>query len=51
MPLWGLSFQVRGKEYSDESEAAVKRRISALLDYLGVDPRKIAPAECGAAIG
>jgi len=34
MPLWGLSFQLRGKEYSRESEAAVKRRISALLDYL-----------------
>jgi mono/diheme cytochrome c family protein len=34
MPLWGLSFQLRGKEYSDESEAAVKRRINALLDYL-----------------
>ena len=34
MPLWGLSFQLRGKEYSDESEAGVKRRINALLDYL-----------------
>jgi len=34
MPLWGLSFQLTGKEYSDESEAAVKRRINALLDYL-----------------
>ena len=34
MPLWGLSFQLRGKEYSDESEAAVERRINALLDYL-----------------
>ncbi len=34
MPLWGLGFQVRGKEYSEESEAAVKRRINALLDYL-----------------
>ncbi len=34
MPLWGLSFQLSGKEYSDESEAAVKRRINALLDYL-----------------
>lgn len=34
MPLWGLSFQLRGQEYSDESEAAVKRRINALLDYL-----------------
>jgi len=34
MPLWGLSFQLEGKEYSDESEAAVKGRINALLDYL-----------------
>lgn len=34
MPLWGLNFQLTGKEYSDESEAAVKRRINALLDYL-----------------
>lgn len=34
MPLWGLSFQLRGKQYSEESEAAVKRRINALLDYL-----------------
>jgi mono/diheme cytochrome c family protein len=34
MPLWGLSFQLRGKEYSDESEAAVERRINTLLDYL-----------------
>jgi mono/diheme cytochrome c family protein len=34
MPLWGLSFQLSGKEYSGESEAAVKHRINALLDYL-----------------
>ncbi len=34
MPLWGLSFQLEGKEYTDESEAAVRRRINALLDYL-----------------
>jgi len=34
MPLWGLSFQLEGKEYSDESEAAVKGKINALLDYL-----------------
>jgi hypothetical protein len=33
MPLWGLRFQLTGKEYSDESEAAVKRRLNALLDY------------------
>jgi len=34
MPLWGLSFQLEGKKYSGESEAAVRRRINALLDYL-----------------
>jgi mono/diheme cytochrome c family protein len=34
MPLWGLSFQLSGKEYGAESKAAVKRRINALLDYL-----------------
>ncbi len=34
MPLWGLSFQLKGKEYSGESEAVVTRRIDALLDYL-----------------
>src|SRR5271167_3057091 len=34
MPLWGLGFQLSGKEYSQESEAAVKLRINALLDYL-----------------
>lgn len=34
MPLWGLSFQLEGKEYTDESEAAVKRKIGSLLDYL-----------------
>ena len=34
MPLWGLSFRLEGKEYSKESEDAVKRRIDALLDYL-----------------
>ncbi len=34
MPLWGLSFQLRGKEYTEESEAAVKGRIDALLNYL-----------------
>jgi len=40
MPLWGLSFQLSGKEYSKESEAAVKRRIDALLDYLESIQRK-----------
>jgi mono/diheme cytochrome c family protein len=34
MPLWGLGFQLRGKEYTEVSEAAVKRRINALVDYL-----------------
>jgi len=34
MPLWWLSFQLSGKECSDESEAVVKRRINVLLDYL-----------------
>ena len=34
MPLWGLNFQLTGKEYSAESEAAVRGRIEALLDYL-----------------
>jgi hypothetical protein len=34
MPLWGLGFQLRGKEYTEASEATVKRRINALLDYL-----------------
>ena len=35
MPLWGLGFQPKGKEYSAESEARVIRRINALVDYLG----------------
>jgi mono/diheme cytochrome c family protein len=34
MPLWGLSFQVEGKQYTQESEAVVRRRINGLLDYL-----------------
>ena len=34
MPLWGLSFQLEGKEYTKESEAGVRRRINTLLDYL-----------------
>jgi hypothetical protein len=28
----GLSFQISGKEYSDESEVAVMHRINVLLD-------------------
>jgi mono/diheme cytochrome c family protein len=34
MPLWGLNFQLKGKEYTEKSEAAVRSRINALLDYL-----------------
>jgi mono/diheme cytochrome c family protein len=34
MPLWGLNFQLAGKEYTEASEAAVRSRINALLDYL-----------------
>jgi hypothetical protein len=30
----GLNFQLEGKEYTEESEAAVRSRINALLDYL-----------------
>jgi cbb3-type cytochrome c oxidase subunit III len=34
MPLWGLSFQLEGEEYSPESEAQVRRKITALIDYI-----------------
>ena len=34
MPLWGMVFQLKGQEYSAESEANVKRRVSALVDYI-----------------
>jgi mono/diheme cytochrome c family protein len=34
MPLWGLSFQLEGKQYTEASEAIVTRRINSLLDYL-----------------
>jgi hypothetical protein len=34
MPLWGMNFQLEGKEYTAESEAAVTRRINALVDYV-----------------
>jgi hypothetical protein len=34
MPLWGLMFQPEGREFSKESEAMVKARISALVDYI-----------------
>ena len=34
MPLWGLTFQPEGREFSKEAEERVKARISALVDYL-----------------
>jgi mono/diheme cytochrome c family protein len=34
MPLWGLTFQPEGREFSNASEARVKARISALVDYI-----------------
>ncbi len=34
MPLWGMVFQLKGHEYSADSEANVKRRVSALVDYI-----------------
>jgi mono/diheme cytochrome c family protein len=34
MPLWGMVFQLKGQQYSPESEANVRRRISALVDYI-----------------
>jgi hypothetical protein len=34
MPLWGMNFQLQGKQYSPESEAEVKRKISALVKYI-----------------
>jgi len=34
MPLWGMVFQLKGQEYRAESEANVKRRVSALVDYI-----------------
>jgi mono/diheme cytochrome c family protein len=34
MPLWGLNFQLEGREYTEASEAAVRNRINALIDYL-----------------
>ena len=40
MPLWGMVFQLKGQEYSAESEANVKRRVSALVDYIESLPEK-----------
>jgi hypothetical protein len=34
MPLWGLTFQPEGREFSKESEEKVKARIAALADYI-----------------
>jgi len=34
MPLWGLTFQPEGREFSKEAEARVKARIAALTDYI-----------------
>ncbi|HLI82214.1 MAG TPA: hypothetical protein VKV03_19640 [Candidatus Binataceae bacterium] len=34
MPLWGLTFQPEGREFSKESEEKVKARIAALTDYI-----------------
>ena len=34
MPLWGLTFQPEGKEFSPEAEAKVKARIALLVDYI-----------------
>jgi|ERR1022692_2588996 mono/diheme cytochrome c family protein len=34
MSLWGLQFQEEGKEFTPESEAKVKGRIDALVEYL-----------------
>lgn len=34
MPLWGLQFQLEGKEFTPESEAKAMRRISDLVDYV-----------------
>lgn len=50
MPLWGLRFQVKGREYSKESEAAVKRRIDALLDYLETTQKNSNRRMCGFAL-
>jgi len=34
MPLWGLTFQLEGREFGKDSEAKVRARISALVDYI-----------------
>lgn len=34
MPFWGVTMQQPGKEFTPESDAAVKRRITALATYI-----------------
>lgn len=34
MPFWGVSLQESGKEFTSESEAKVKARIDAVVDYI-----------------
>jgi len=34
MPLWGLTFQTEGSEFSKQSEDKVKARIAALVAYI-----------------
>ncbi len=34
MPFWGVSFQQQGREFSPESEAKVRQRIDAIVDYI-----------------
>ena len=34
MPLWGLTFQPEGREFSKEAEERVKARIAGLVDYI-----------------
>jgi mono/diheme cytochrome c family protein len=34
MPLWGLTFQTEGREFSKQSEEKVKARIDALVEYI-----------------
>ena len=34
MPFWGANFQEKGKEFTPESEAKVKERISNIVSYI-----------------
>jgi hypothetical protein len=34
MPFWGTVFQERGKEFTPESEAKAKERISNIVSYI-----------------